>query len=51
VDADVILSNAVLWALAERPPRSFEDLLHVEGLGPWKREAYGQVLLELLREE
>ena len=50
VDADVILSNAVLWALAERPPRSFEDLLHVEGLGPWKREAYGQALLELLKE-
>ncbi len=51
VDADVILSNAVLWALAERPPRSFEDLLRVEGLGPWKREAYGQALLELLKEE
>lgn len=50
VEADVILSNAVLWALAERPPRSFDDLLHIDGLGPWKRQAYGAALIELLKD-
>jgi len=50
VDADVIVSNATLWALAERPPRTLEDLSHVEGLGPWKRKTYGEAILDVMRE-
>ena len=50
VDADVIVSNATLWALAECPPRTLEDLSHVEGLGPWKRKTYGEAIMDVMRE-
>jgi ribonuclease D len=45
VDVDVIVSNAVLWKLVERNPRTPEALSDIEGLGPWKRQAYGEGLL------
>jgi ribonuclease D len=48
VDTDVIVGNAVLWALADRNPRTFNDLNHIEGLGPWKRKAYGEAILKIL---
>ena len=50
VDADVILSNAILWTLAEHPPRTLEELSRVEGLGPWKRETYGEAIMDVMRE-
>ncbi|MCX7680874.1 MAG: HRDC domain-containing protein [Anaerolineae bacterium] len=50
VEADVILSNAVLWALAEHPPRSFDELRQIDGLGPWKCQTYGAALIELLKD-
>jgi ribonuclease D len=50
VDADVIVSNAVLWALAEHPPRTVEHLSRIEGFGPWKRQAYGEAVLEVLQD-
>ena len=49
VDSDVILGNQVLWALAEDDPETLDDLRHIEGLGPWKREEYGPDLLRVLR--
>ena len=49
VDSDVVLSNAVLWALAERNPATLEELEGIEGLGPWKRATYGPDLLRVLR--
>jgi ribonuclease D len=48
VDVDVIVCNAVLWDLAERNPRAAKDLDAVEGLGPWKRQAYGEAILSVL---
>jgi len=48
VDADVIVGNAVLWALAEQNPRTMEELAGIESLGPWKREAYGEAILGIL---
>jgi ribonuclease D len=48
VDVDVIVCNAVLWDLAERNPRTVKDLDAIEGLGPWKRQAYGKAILEVL---
>ena len=48
VDADVIVSNAVLWALAEQNPHTLDDLSRVEGLGPWKRKTYGKAILKVL---
>jgi len=48
VDADVVVSNTVLWTLAEQNPRALEDLSHIEGLGPWKRKTYGEAILKVL---
>jgi ribonuclease D len=50
VDADVIVGNAVLWSVAEQNPRTLEDLSPIEGLGPWKRKAYGEAILKVLAE-
>jgi ribonuclease D len=48
VDVDVVVCNAVLWKLAEQNPRTIEDLQAIEGLGPWKRKAYGEAILGVL---
>lgn len=50
VEPDVITANAVLSALAERPPRSEEQLSELGLLGPWKLRAYGPDLLRVLRQ-
>ncbi|MDY7080736.1 MAG: HRDC domain-containing protein, partial [Chloroflexota bacterium] len=51
VDTDVIISNAILWALAEQNPQTLDDLSRIEGLGPWKRKMYGQAILKVLHTE
>ena len=48
VDADVILGNAVLRSLAEQNPQTLDDLAHIAGLGPWKRETYGAAIQKVL---
>ncbi len=48
VDVDVVVSNAVLWALAERRPRTREELSAIEGLGPWRQRTYGEAILRVL---
>lgn len=48
VDTDVVLPNAVVWAIAERNPARLADLEDVEGLGPWKRRTYGREILRAL---
>jgi ribonuclease D len=50
VAPDVVVGNAVLWALAEQNPRSPDGLERIEGLGPWKRKTYGEAILEVLGE-
>ncbi len=49
VEADVIVGNAALMALARRHPRDLGDLGGIDGLGPWRRRTYGQAILEALR--
>jgi ribonuclease D len=48
VDPDVVVSNASLWKLARRVPRSLEQLTKLDVLGPWKQRTYGEALLRLL---
>jgi ribonuclease D len=48
VDPDVIIGNAVLWALAEQPPRTVGELQSIEGWGPWRQKTYGEAILEVL---
>ncbi len=49
VDPDVVVSNATLWVLAQRAPQTLDQLDQVDALGDWKRDTYGQELLNVLR--
>src|SRR5699024_1710513 len=46
--AYAILTDAALEAVAERAPRSEQELLEVPGIGPAKVAAHGAALLDLL---
>ena len=48
VDPDVVLSNEALKSIAQRAPRTLEELAEIEALGPWKLKAYGKELLGVL---
>jgi ribonuclease D len=48
VDPDVIISNAVLWALAEQAPRSVVEWQSMGGWGPWRQKTYGEAILDVL---
>jgi ribonuclease D len=48
VESDVIIPKETMWALARSVPRSAGELAEIPGLGPWKREKYGEELLGLL---
>jgi ribonuclease D len=48
VEADVIVSNEVLLALARKNPKTREALLQVSGLGTWKGQEYGDEILHVL---
>ncbi len=49
VESDVIVSRDALWELARRAPRTPEALEAIEQLGPWRREAYGSEILDVIR--
>ncbi len=48
LSADVIFSKSVMMTLAQRAPRTLEELATVPGMGPWRLKHYGPQLLELL---
>jgi ribonuclease D len=50
VEADVILSNNTLMALARKAPRTARALAEVEALDDWQRQTYGDDLLRVLRD-
>ena len=37
-----------MWAMSYEPPQTLDDLLHVPGLGPWRRNTYGSELLQVV---
>jgi ribonuclease D len=47
VESDVIIPKESLYALAKAPARTLSDLERVPGLGPWKRNQYGEELIQL----
>ena len=49
VESDVILSRGSMWEIARRVPTSQADLAQIAGLGPWRRNEYGEDLLSLMR--
>ena len=50
VEADVILSRDALWSLARRPPHTRDDLDQINGLGPIRREKYGEEIVAILQQ-
>jgi ATP-dependent DNA helicase RecQ len=49
VPAYVVAPDATLHAIADRKPHSESELLAVPGMGPYRVEAYGDGLLEVVR--
>lgn len=48
VESDVIISRDALWRLAQKIPTTLDEMMGIPGLGPWRLEAYGAELLEIL---
>jgi ribonuclease D len=49
VESDVIMTKQALWSLAYKDPASIEDLINIDGLGPWRMQAYGTEILAVLQ--
>jgi len=49
VNSDIILPRELMLALAERDPRTAEELAEVLAAAPWRRERYGEQILEVIR--
>lgn len=49
VESDVIMTKQALWSLAYKDPACMEDLVNIEGLGPWRLQAYGAEILAVLQ--
>lgn len=49
VEPDVIVSNAVLMEIARARPRTLEQLKERPWFGPWRKQAYGAAIVEVLR--
>jgi ATP-dependent DNA helicase RecQ len=50
VPAYIVFSDAVLRQMAERVPRTRQEMLLISGVGPVKLERYGDAFLEALRD-
>jgi len=48
VESDVIISKDAMWAIAFKDPKTIDDLEGLPGLGPWRKSAYGQEILDVL---
>lgn len=48
--AYIVFSDATLLAMAERKPKTKDELLGISGVGPRKLAAYGEAFLALLRD-
>lgn len=46
--SDVVMSKDALWELAEVAPCSREELATIRSIGSWRREAYGDEILDVL---
>jgi ribonuclease D len=48
VDADIVLPNSTLLAIAQQNPVSAEALRSIAGLTPWKIQTYAPPILAVL---
>lgn len=49
VESDVIISRETLWTLAERRPKTLDEMGSIRGLGEWRLAQYGDEILEVTR--
>lgn len=50
MDSDVIISKQTLWEVAHLKPQSVDSLHGIHGIGKWRRQAYGQDLIEVVND-
>jgi ribonuclease D len=50
VESDVIVSKQTLWDIAHKAPTALDDMADIPGMGPWRLNAYGAEILEVLQE-
>lgn len=48
VESDIIVSKHVLWDVARSVPATLDELRDVSGMGPWRMDAYGEEILDVL---
>jgi ribonuclease D len=48
VEPDVIVSNAVLMEIAQRQPRTMDQLPTLPWFGEWRRKTYGPAILQVM---
>jgi ribonuclease D len=48
LESNMVISKHTLWQIAERLPRSLEELAQIDGMTPWRTAAYGCEILRLL---
>ncbi|MBZ0310701.1 MAG: HRDC domain-containing protein, partial [Anaerolineae bacterium] len=49
VESDIIIPGYALWLIAQRPPKTLDELEAVSELGPWRLAEYGQEILTVLK--
>lgn len=49
VESDVIISREALWAIAVKAPETPEDMDDIPGFGPWRRAAYAEEIIEVIK--
>lgn len=50
VESDIVLPRDALWMIAKHPPRTLQELQNITSLGPWRMAAYGEEILQVLRD-
>lgn len=50
LESNLILSKQTLWDIAYQMPDTLAALAEIEGIGPWRLEAYGAALLDVIKQ-
>ena len=48
VQPEIVFSNTILLAIAQRLPQSETELIEIPEIGPWKAHTYGPAILATL---
>lgn len=51
IPSEFVISKTTLWKLANAVPHTLEQLAAIDGIGPWRLEAYGSEILQVLSQD